>query len=85
MALRRALVAIFGVLIADQALKFYIKTTYYLHRSEPLIGDWFYLNFVENPGMAFGLAFGGDTGKLILTSVRIIASMALPPRPPVYV
>lgn len=77
MVLRRALAAIFAVLFADQALKFYIKTEFYLHRSEPLLGDWLYLNFVENPGMAFGLAFGGDTGKLILTLVRIIASVVI--------
>lgn len=77
MAFRRALVAIFTVLIADQALKFYIKTNFYLQQTEPLIGDWFYLNFVENPGMAFGLSFGGDAGKLILTSVRIIASVVI--------
>lgn len=75
--LRRALLAIFTVLIADQALKFHIKTTYYLHRSEPLLGDWLYLNFVENPGMAFGLSFGGDAGKLILTGVRIIVSVVI--------
>lgn len=75
--LRRALLAIFTVLIADQALKFHIKTTYYLHRSEPLLGDWLYLNFVENPGMAFGLAFGGDAGKLVLTTVRIVVSVVI--------
>ncbi len=39
-------------------------------------GDWFILHFTENPGMAFGLEFGGDYGKLILSSFRILASIA---------
>ena len=32
---------------------------------------WAQLNFVENEGAAFGLKFGGDTGKLILSVFRI--------------
>ncbi len=39
----------------------------------PVLGHWFNLHFVENRGMAFGFEFGGDTGKLILSSFRIIA------------
>lgn len=35
--------------------------------------QWAQLNFVENPGMAFGLSFGGDYGKLALSLFRIIA------------
>lgn len=34
--------------------------------------DWFHIHFTENPGMAFGLELGGDYGKLILTSFRIV-------------
>ena len=37
------------------------------------IFDWFKLHFVENEGMAFGMKLGGDYGKLILSSFRIIA------------
>lgn len=37
------------------------------------IFDWFKLHFVENEGMAFGMQLGGDYGKLILSSFRIIA------------
>ena len=33
--------------------------------------DWARLHFVENEGMAFGLKFGGDVGKLILSLFRI--------------
>ena len=35
--------------------------------------DWARIHFVENEGMAFGLSFGGSTGKLILSLFRILA------------
>ena len=34
--------------------------------------DWFIIHFTENNGMAFGLEFGGFTGKTFLTLFRII-------------
>ena len=45
--------------------------------SYPIFGDWFYIHFVENNGMAFGWKFGGDTGKLILSLFRIAAISAI--------
>ena len=36
------------------------------------IFDWFIIHFTENNGMAFGLEFGGDTGKIILSLFRIV-------------
>ncbi len=38
-----------------------------------VLGDWFYIHFTENPGMAFGLEFAGEFGKLFLSLFRIIA------------
>ena len=38
-----------------------------------VFGHWFYIHFIENPGMAFGLEFGGDWGKLALSLFRIVA------------
>ncbi len=61
------------VVLADQALKIYIKTTYALNHSQPVLGNWFQLYFVENPGMAYGLKFGGGWGKMALTIFRFIA------------
>jgi signal peptidase II len=58
------------VLAADQALKLYIKTNFRLYQSVPVMGNWFNLTFVENPGMAYGLKFGGDWGKMALTIFR---------------
>ena len=39
---------------------------------EHVIFDWFIIHFVENNGMAFGLEFGGELGKKLLTLFRII-------------
>ena len=59
------------IVIADQALKFYVKTNFDLNTSRPVFGNWFHLYFVENPGMAYGWKFGGNWGKLALTIFRM--------------
>ncbi len=61
------------VILADQSLKFYIKTHYYLYEEHKVFGDWFRLHFVENEGMAWGWQFGGDFGKIVLTLFRFFA------------
>lgn len=61
------------ILLADQVLKFYIKTHYYIGEEHKVIGNWFRLHFVENEGMAWGWKFGGDGGKIFLTLFRLIA------------
>ena len=62
------------VLAIDQALKIWVKT-HFCYGEERLIGGlpWARLNFVENPGMAFGWEFGGGYGKLALSLFRIAA------------
>lgn len=59
------------IVLADQLLKIYIKTSFPLNSSRHIAGDWFQLYFVENPGMAYGWKFGGNWGKLALTIFRI--------------
>ncbi|MDX5321510.1 MAG: lipoprotein signal peptidase [Bacteroidota bacterium] len=71
--LRTALLVIFAVILMDQVLKIWIKTHMTMDEEIPVIGDWFILHFTENPGMAFGMEFGGTYGKLLLTLFRIIA------------
>ena len=61
------------ILLADQALKIYIKTNYFLGEHHNILSTYFQLHFVENPGMAWGWKFGGDWGKLILTLFRLVA------------
>lgn len=45
----------------------------YLGEEIPVLGNWFILHFTENRGMAFGMEFGGDTGKMALSIFRIVA------------
>jgi signal peptidase II len=59
------------IVIADQALKIYIKTRFHLNTAHPVLGNWFQLYFVENPGMAYGWKFGGNWGKIALTVFRL--------------
>lgn len=62
-----------AIILADQALKFYIKLHYFAGEEHPVLGNWFRLHFVENEGMAWGWKFGGEIGKIILTLFRLVA------------
>lgn len=68
---------IVAMLIIDQIVKIWIKTTFPIGGDIPLIGQWCRLHFVENKGIAFGLSFGDSFGKVFLTLFRIVASVAL--------
>ena len=61
----------FLLVLFDQILKIWIKTHFILEQ-EYQIFDWFIIHFTENNGMAFGMEFGGHTGKTLLTLFRII-------------
>src|SRR5262249_16788425 len=65
---------IFLVLFIDQFLKFWVKLHYSLEGHHQIF-PWFSLYFIENEGMAFGMKWGGYTGKILLTTFRIIASV----------
>ncbi len=67
------LLLVFGVLLVDQLVKLYIKTNFYLGEEIHVLGDWFRIHFTENYGMAFGLEFGGKSGKILLTLFRLVA------------
>lgn len=69
----KPLLVIFLVLLADQALKTWIKTNMYLGQEFKILGQWFIIHFTENNGMAFGMEFGGEFGKLALSLFRIAA------------
>ncbi len=57
------------VIIADQALKIWVKTNFYFGEDREIL-PWFHLKFIENNGMAFGLELWN---KLVLTIGRIVA------------
>lgn len=61
------------LLIIDQVSKFIIKLNMTIGEAISVFGDWFYILFVENPGAAFGMSFGGVAGKIFLTLFRIVA------------
>jgi len=69
--LKKILLTSVILILADQTLKIWIKTHMILGQ-EFQIFDWFIIHFTENNGMAFGLEFGGITGKILLTLFRII-------------
>lgn len=70
-------VVIFLVLLFDQILKIWVKTSMTLGQETPVIGTWFNLLFIENEGMAFGWMGGGGVMKLVLSLFRIVAVVAL--------
>lgn len=67
------------VLLADQLLKFWVKTSMTVGSLGEIkvMGDWFRLHFTENPGMAFGMELPGQWGKLALTSFRMVAVLGI--------
>lgn len=67
------LVIFFTVVIIDQVVKIWVKTSMYLGEEFNIFGNWARIHFTENEGMAFGMQFGGSFGKLLLSSLRIAA------------
>lgn len=62
------------IIIIDQALKIWIKTSFAPNYETNVLGlKWFRLHFIENSGMAWGWKFGNETGKMILTLFRLAA------------
>lgn len=72
-----AVILIIVLIAIDQILKFWVKTHLAIGQTVPLIGEWCNLHFVENEGMAFGISFGQQIGKFILSLVRILLVVAL--------
>jgi signal peptidase II len=65
------------VLFFDQLIKIWIKTHLMLGEEIHLAGNWAILHFTENNGMAFGMEFEGNYGKLFLSLFRILAVFGL--------
>ena len=57
------------LLVIDQIIKIEVKTGMSLHESIR-VTDWFYISFIENNGMAYGMSF---IPKTLLTIFRIVA------------
>lgn len=61
------------ILIIDQIIKIEVKMGMCLYESIR-VTDWFYINFIENNGMAYGMTF---INKLVLSLFRVLAISAL--------
>ena len=59
------------LVVIDQVIKILVKTYMQPGESFNVIGSWFRILFIENEGMAFGMKFGGQTGKFLLSLFRI--------------
>ena len=59
------------LLIIDQVIKLYVKTHFCLGESVR-VTDWFYIEFVENNGMAWGMSFIGKIWLSLLRTVAIV-------------
>lgn len=75
--MKKPILLILLVLFLDQFLKIWIKTHLLLGEEIHLAGNWAILHFTENNGMAFGMEFAGNYGKLFLSLFRIVAVFAL--------
>lgn len=64
---------VIAILIIDQLIKIWVKTSMHLHESIH-ITDWFYITFIENMGMAFGMQIGS---KILLSLFRMVAIAVL--------
>lgn len=81
MKLKKISLLVVLLLIADQALKIWVKTHMHLNEAIIVFPDWFQLRFIENNGAAFGMHIytgsGFDWGKLILGIFRIVMVCAV--------
>lgn len=76
MNLKKISLLILLLLVADQALKIWVKTHMHLDEAIMVFPDWFQLRFIENSGAAFGMRITTsgdyDWGKLLLGIFRIV-------------
>ena len=66
---RVAVLLVIAILLTDQIIKVLVKTGMELHESIR-VTDWFYISFIENNGMAWGMQIGS---KLALSLFRVVA------------
>jgi signal peptidase II len=74
---KKSILFIIIILIIDQILKIWIKTHMQIGDEIHIFGKYGMLHFIENNGMAFGLEWGGKTGKVMLSIFRMIAIIGI--------
>lgn len=66
---RLSVIIVFAILLIDQIIKVAVKTNMCLGESIR-VTDWFFIEFIENNGMAYGMTF---FNKLVLSLFRLVA------------
>ncbi len=61
-----------AVLVLDQVTKHLVMDTMYLGESIPVLGSFFKLTYIRNPGAVFGLRLGGNVAHLIFTGIALM-------------
>ena len=71
--------ATLGVILLDQAVKLLVHFNMELNTAGEIdvLGDWFKLHYLLNPGMAFGMQLHWEWGKLLLTLFRLLATIGI--------
>lgn len=67
------------IILIDQAVKLYVHFNMDMGQIGEIkvFGDWFKIHYILNPGMAFGIKFSNEYGKLFLTLFRIFATFGI--------
>jgi signal peptidase II len=65
------------IIVIDQVSKMMVYHNMYLHQEINVLGDWFRLHYLLNPGMAFGLKWESEFGKLALSVFRLAAMVGI--------
>ena len=65
------------IVLVDQISKLMVHLNMDLGEEIEVLGDWFRLHYVLNPGISFGLQFDFIYGKLMLSIFRILAAACI--------
>ena len=60
------------VLFLDQVSKWMVMESMILGDSIPVLGSFFRLTYIQNPGAVFGLRLGGNVAHLVFAGVALI-------------
>lgn len=65
------------VVFLDQASKRMVMESMFLGESIPVLGSFFRLTYIHNPGAVFGLRLGGNVAHLVFAGVALIMVAAM--------
>ena len=70
---------VLGVILIDQTVKLWVYFDLAQQNIQEInvIGEWFKIHYLLNPGMAFGLKWDATYGKMLLTLFRLVAVLGI--------